>query len=35
VLEKVGFRRIGEAQLEPDNPIDPPLHYVYRLDRPG
>lgn len=35
VLEKGGFRRIGEAQLEPDNPIDPPLHYVYRLDRPG
>lgn len=34
VLEKAGFRRVGEAQLEPDNPIDPPLHYVYRLDRP-
>lgn len=32
-LEKAGFGRIGEVELEPDNPIDPPLHYVYRLDR--
>nr|WP_296772759.1 GNAT family N-acetyltransferase [Rhodococcus sp. (in: high G+C Gram-positive bacteria)] len=32
-LEKAGFRRIGEASLTPDNPIDPPLHYVQRLDR--
>ncbi|MET0315242.1 MAG: GNAT family N-acetyltransferase [Rhodococcus fascians] len=32
-LEKAGFRRIGEAQLDADNPIDPPLHYVQRLDR--
>ena len=29
-LERAGFERIAEAQLEPDNPIDPPLHYVYR-----
>lgn len=34
VLEKNGFVRVTEAHLEPDNPIDPPLHYVYRLDRP-
>lgn len=32
-LEKAGFRRVAEAQLEPDNPIDPPLHYVSRIDR--
>lgn len=33
-LEKAGFRFVGEAQAEPDNPIDPPDHRVYRLDRP-
>ncbi len=33
-LEKAGFRRVAEGDLEPDNPIDPPLHYVYRIDRP-
>lgn len=32
-LEKAGFTRVGEGDLEPDNPIDEPLHYVYRLDR--
>lgn len=34
-LEKAGFRRVTEADLEPDNPVDPPLHYVYQLDRPA
>ncbi|MGA4541423.1 GNAT family N-acetyltransferase [Uniformispora flossi] len=34
-LEKAGFTRVGEGDLEPDNPIDEPLHYVYRLDRPS
>ncbi|MGR7002120.1 GNAT family N-acetyltransferase [Yinghuangia aomiensis] len=34
-LEKAGFTRAGECDLEPDNPIDEPLHYVYRLDRPS
>ena len=34
-LEKAGFRRIGEAHLEADNPIDPPLHFVQRSDRPA
>jgi aminoglycoside 6'-N-acetyltransferase len=29
-LERAGFERVAEAELEPDNPIDPPLHYVYR-----
>jgi aminoglycoside 6'-N-acetyltransferase len=34
-LEKAGFRRIAEGDLEPDNPVDPPLHVVYRVDRPS
>jgi aminoglycoside 6'-N-acetyltransferase len=29
-LERAGFARVAEGELEPDNPIDPPLHYVYR-----
>jgi aminoglycoside 6'-N-acetyltransferase len=29
-LERAGFERIAEGDLEPDNPADPPLHYVYR-----
>jgi aminoglycoside 6'-N-acetyltransferase len=29
-LERAGFSRVAEGDLEPDNPIDPPLHYVYR-----
>lgn len=33
-LEKAGFARIGEAVLEPDNPIDDGHHVIYRLDRP-
>ncbi|GAB7192836.1 GNAT family N-acetyltransferase [Kineococcus sp. NUM-3379] len=33
-LEKAGFRRIAEGDIEPDNPVDDPLHFVYRLDRP-
>lgn len=33
-LEKAGFRRIGEGDMMPDNPIDPPRHVVLRLDRP-
>ncbi|MFJ8039555.1 GNAT family N-acetyltransferase [Kitasatospora sp. NPDC096147] len=34
-LEKAGFHRYVEADLEPDNPADDRLHFVYRLDRPG
>jgi aminoglycoside 6'-N-acetyltransferase len=34
-LEKAGFRRVAEGPLEPDNPVDDPLHVVYRLDRPA
>lgn len=33
-LEKAGFRRVAEADLEPDNPVDDRVHIVYRLDRP-
>ena len=34
-LERVGFVRIAEGPLEPDNPIDPPDHVVYQLARPA
>jgi len=34
-LEKAGLQRVGQGPIEPDNPIDDPLHYVYRIDRPG
>ena len=34
-LEKAGFIRIAEGDLAPDNPIDPPQHVIYRLDRPA
>jgi len=34
-LEKVGFVRVAEGDLVPDDPQDPPLHFVYRLDRPA
>ncbi len=34
-LEKAGFRRVGEGPLEPDNPVDDPLHYVLRTNRPS
>ncbi len=33
-LEKAGFVRVAEGDLTPDNPIDPPDHVIYRLDRP-
>ena len=35
LLERAGFRRYAEGQLEPDNPVDSADHYVYRLRRPG
>lgn len=34
-LEKAGLRRVAEGPMEPDNPVDDPLHYVYRVDRPA
>lgn len=33
-VEKAGLQRIAEGPMEPDNPVDDPLHYVYRVDRP-
>ncbi len=33
VLEKAGLQRIAEGAMSPDNPVDDPLHYVYRVDR--
>jgi aminoglycoside 6'-N-acetyltransferase len=33
-LEKAGLRRIAEGPMSPDNPVDDPLHYVYRVDKP-
>jgi aminoglycoside 6'-N-acetyltransferase len=35
VLENAGFGRVAEGPLEPDNPVDDPAHYVYRIDRPA
>jgi aminoglycoside 6'-N-acetyltransferase len=32
-LEKAGLRRIAAGPMPPDNPVDDPLHYVYRIDR--
>lgn len=29
-----GFVKLGEGNLEPDNPIDDPLHVIMSLDRP-
>jgi aminoglycoside 6'-N-acetyltransferase len=34
-LERAGFRRVAEGELEPDNPIDDRAHVVYRIDRPS
>jgi aminoglycoside 6'-N-acetyltransferase len=33
-LERAGFRRVAEGDLKPDNPLDPPAHVIYRIDRP-
>ena len=32
-LERAGFARIAEGELEPDNPRDRRDHYVYALSR--
>lgn len=31
--EKAGFRIVASGDLTPENPLDPPLHHVLRLDR--
>jgi len=33
LLERAGFSRIAAGPMTPDNPIDDPEHYVYRMDR--
>lgn len=33
-LERAGLRRVGAGELAAENPVDDPLHYVYRIDRP-
>lgn len=33
-LERAGFVRVGAGAMEPDNPVDRHLHYIYRLARP-
>ncbi len=33
-VEKAGLQRVAEGPMSPDNPVDDPLHYVYRIDRP-
>jgi aminoglycoside 6'-N-acetyltransferase len=34
-LQKAGLVRVAEGDMTPDNPVDAPLHYVYRVDRPA
>lgn len=34
-LEKAGFRRVAEGELQPDNPIDDRWHVILRRDRVG
>jgi len=33
-LERIGFTRVAEGELEPDNPADSRAHYIYQIDRP-
>ena len=34
-LDKAGLYRVAEGPMEPENPVDVPLHYVYRATRPS
>lgn len=34
-LERAGFVKVASGDLTPDNPIDDPAHFIYRIDRPG
>lgn len=34
LLERVGFQRVASGPLTPDNPVDDPAHFVYRIARP-
>ena len=33
-LENAGLERIAEGEMAPENPIDDPLHFIYRAARP-
>lgn len=33
-VERAGLPRVAEGDMTADNPVDGPLHYVYRVDRP-
>lgn len=33
-LDKAGLRRVATGAMSPDNPVDDPLHFIYRIDRP-
>jgi aminoglycoside 6'-N-acetyltransferase len=33
-LQRAGFARLARGELEPDNPIDDPMHEIFGLDRP-
>lgn len=35
LLARCGFRLVGEADLEPDNPADDRRHVIYRFDDPA
>jgi RimJ/RimL family protein N-acetyltransferase len=35
LLERVGFQRVAQGPLQPDNPIDDDAHYIYRIERPA
>lgn len=33
-LENAGLQRVAEGEMLPENPVDDPLHVIYRIDRP-
>lgn len=33
-LQKAGFHVVARGELEPDNPVDDPMHEILRLDHP-
>jgi aminoglycoside 6'-N-acetyltransferase len=35
VLERNGYRRVAEARMAPDNPVDSDAHCILRIDRPA
>ncbi len=33
-VERAGLTRVADGDMTPDNPVDDPRHYIYRIDRP-